>query len=96
MAQTVVLAAGTTTANSSTITLTTAPAPVTVYLFSSSTLPKSVQCPVYLNGPSSTVVFVGNLSQATPILTLTSPGSYYVARSVNNLDNTAVGIAIEQ
>jgi hypothetical protein len=94
MAQTIVLAAGSTAANSSDITVNSG-SNVTISLFCSVSLPLSTSLDIYLKTPSSTVIQVGNLNRSNPTVSIYSPGVYYVSRLANSNPGVNVGVSVD-
>ena len=94
MAQTTVLAAGDTAANSSDITVASG-SNVTISLFCSVNLPLSTSLDIYLKTPSSTVIQVGVLNSSTPAVSIYSPGVYYVSRPVTSNPGVNVGVSVD-
>ena len=94
MAQTTVLAAGDTAANSSDITVVSGSS-VTISLFSASVLPLSTSYLIYLKTPSSSVISVGALSRDEPTVSIYSPGVYYVARTASSNPGVNVGVSLD-
>lgn len=94
MAQTTILAAGTTDATSTAITVG-AGSSVTVSLFSASTIPNSINMWIRLGVPSGSTQIVGSLTKYTPSVAITSPGTYYVERMGRNTDGVSVGAFTE-
>ena len=94
MAQTTVLAAGDTAANSSDITVVSGSS-VTISLFSASVLPLSTSFPIYLKTPSASVISVGSLSRDQTIVSIYSPGVYYVARTASSNPGVNVGVSLD-
>jgi hypothetical protein len=94
MAQTTVLAAGDTAANSTDITVTSG-SNVTISLFSSANLPLSTSMDIYLKTPSGTIMQVGDLNATTPAVSIYSPGVYYVSRPVTSNPSVNVGVSVD-
>jgi hypothetical protein len=93
MAQTTVLAAGTTDATSSAIVVLSG-ATVTVSLFSAATIPLSCTMTIILSAPSGNQV-VGALTKYNPSVGIYAPGTYYVVRAGRDMSGVAVGAFIE-
>jgi hypothetical protein len=94
MAQTTVLAAGDTAANSSDITVVSGSS-VTISLFSASVLPLSTSYLIYLKTPSASVISVGALNRDEPTVSIYSPGVYYVARTASSNPGVNVGVSLD-
>lgn len=93
MAQTTVLAAGQSAANSVDIVVPQYTA-FTVALFSASTIPSAFSFTLYQKTPSASVK-VATLSTETPSLALTSPGTFFVARPDITSGGVNVGVFTE-
>ena len=93
MAQTTILAAGTTDATSSAIVVP-AGSNVTVSLFSAATIPLSCTMDIVLSTPSGNQV-VGQLTKYDPSVGIYAPGTYYVVRAGRDMSGVAVGAFIE-
>ena len=78
MAQTTVLAAAQTAAQSSDITVSVG-AVASVGLFAATEVPSTVRCAVYMKGPSG-AQFIGALTGNNPTMLLSGPGAFYVSR----------------
>jgi len=78
MAQTTILAAGSTAATSSDVTVA-AGASVSVGLFSAAGIPKDIELPIYMDTPSLDAQ-VGVLTAKTPAIVLSGPGVFRVRR----------------
>lgn len=78
MAQTTVLAAAQTAAQSSDIVVA-AGASVTVGLFAASDINMRVRCPIHIKGPTGSRV-IGYLTGRDTSTVLSSPGTYFVTR----------------
>ena len=94
MAQTTVLAAGDTAANSSDITVVSGSS-VTISLFCANGLPLSTSYLIYLKTPSSSVISVGALSRDQTTVSIYSPGVYYVERTVSSNPGVNVGVSLD-
>lgn len=94
MAQTTVLAAGDTAANSTDITIASG-SNVTISLFCSVDLPLSTSLDIYLKTPSATIMQVGDLNRLTPTVSIYSPGVYYVSRPANSNPGVNVGVSVD-
>lgn len=90
MAQTTILAAGTSAATSTDI-LVAAGASVTVGLFSAAAIPPEVRLQILIDTPSADDV-VGVLTGAEPVMVLSGPGTYRVSRP---LIGVSVGVFTE-
>jgi len=93
MAQTTILAAGQSAANSTDIVVPQYTA-FTVALFSASTIPSPFSFTVYQKTPSASVK-IATLSAEVPSLSLTSPGTFFVARPDISSAGVNVGIFTE-
>jgi hypothetical protein len=93
MAQTTVLAAGTTDATSSAIVVP-AGATVTVSLFSAAEIPLSCTMDIILSAPSGDQI-VGALTKYDPSVGIYAPGTFYVVRAGRNMSGVDVGAFIE-
>jgi hypothetical protein len=93
MAQTTVLAAGTTDATSSAIVVP-AGATVTVSLFSAAEIPLSCTMDIILSAPSGDQI-VGALTKYDPSVGIYAPGTFYVVRAGRNMSGVNVGAFIE-
>ena len=93
MAQTTILAAGTTDATSSAITVASGAA-VTVSLFSAATIPLSCTMTIILSAPSGNQV-VGALTKYEPTVGIYAPGTYFVVRAGRDMSGVSVGAFIE-
>jgi hypothetical protein len=93
MTQTTVLAAGSSAADSSAVTVVSGVS-VTLSLFSASSLPLSTSMAIFLNTPSS-IIQVGSLSYSSPTISLYSPGTYFVRRTVNSNPGVSVGVSLD-
>jgi hypothetical protein len=94
MAQTTVLAAGDTAANSTDITVASG-SNVTISLFCSVNLPLSTSLDIYLKTPGGTIIQVGDLNASTPTVSIYSPGVYYVARPATSNPGVNVGVSVD-
>jgi len=93
MPQTTILAAGQSAANSTDIVVPQYTA-FTVALFSASSIPSSFSFTVYQKTPSASVK-IATLSTEVPSLSLTSPGTFFVARPDISSGGVNVGIFTE-
>lgn len=93
MPQSTVLAAGQSAANSSDIVVAQYLS-FTVGLFASATIPSNFSLSVYQKTPGSAQK-VGTLSVEVPSLSISSPGTYYVARPDITAGGVNVGVYIE-
>lgn len=89
MAQTTILAAGSTAATSSDVTVA-AGAAVSVGIFSAAGIPSGIALPLYMDTPSLDVQ-VGLLTSATPAIVLSGPGVFRVRREAL-ADSVSVGV----
>lgn len=93
MAQSTVLAAAQTAAQSSDITVAVG-AQVTVGLFASSDVPLPVRCSVWLKGPSG-AQFISALTGVNTSTVLSGPGTFFVRRPVISDYGVNVGVFTE-
>jgi hypothetical protein len=93
MSQTTVLAAGTTDATSSAITVAPG-ANATVSLYSAGVIDNACNMTVVISTPSGNQV-VGSLTKYTPALGIYSPGTYYVVRLGKDMNGVATGAFTE-
>lgn len=94
MAQTTILAAGDTAADSSDVSIASG-ARVTLSLFSADALPLSCFADIYIKQPGGTITRIGGLSQASPSMAVTSPGVYFVRRYATSNPGVNVGVAAD-
>jgi hypothetical protein len=94
MAQTTVLAAGDTAADSTDITVNSG-SNVTISLFCSVNIPLSTSLDIYLKTPGGTVTQVGDLNASTPTVSIYSPGVYYVSRPATSNPGVNVGVSVD-
>ena len=88
MAQTTVLAAAQTAAQSSDIVVAQGTV-VSVGLFAAVDVPSTVRCAVFIKGPAG-AQFIGALTGNTPTMLLSGPGTFYVSRP----SLTAIGVNV--
>ena len=93
MAQVTILAAGQSAANSTDIVVPQYTA-FSVALFSASAIPSAFSFTVYQKTPSAAVK-VATLSSEAPSLSITSPGTFYVARPDITSGGVNVGVFTE-
>ena len=92
MAQTTILAAGQTTATSSTVVVSGTP--VTLSLFSAGNIPNECSFAISLLAPTGKQV-LGYLVKNNPAYSIGSPGSYVVDRIITQVGGIDIGVFSE-
>jgi len=95
MAQTTILAAGDTAADSTNVTVVSG-ASITLSLWSTGVIPQSTSMRIMMHTPTATVTQVGSLSYSNQTVSIYSPGVYYVERTARSNPGVDVGVSVDQ